>query len=109
MFRSKKQMNPKQFYIAAALGAVCLVLSILLISLARTDQHLQMELQNQQNEINRGSAAQQAGTEVLREMGQVAVTDSKMKEVLAKNGYTVTVSPPASATPAVSGTPQMRP
>ncbi len=106
-------MNTKQFYIAAAAAAICLILSLSLIFFARGNQQLQQQLQNQQNEINRGSASQQIGTQVLQEMGQVALTDARMKDVLAKNGYNVTVNPPApstSATPPVtSGTPQLRP
>ncbi len=105
-------MKSTQFYIATALSALCLILSIWVIVLGRSNQHLQQELQAQQNDINKGSAAQQVGSTILREMGQVALGDEKMKEVLAKNGFTLTLNPPAktgtsSATP--SPAPSMRP
>ncbi len=103
-------MKSTQFYIATALSALCLILSIWVIALGKSNQHLQQELQSQQNDINRGTASQQAGSMILKEMGQAAVTDDKMKEVLAKNGFTLTVNPPAkSGTSSPSTSPSSSP
>lgn len=92
-------MKPLQFYITVALAAVCLILSIAVIALGQSNQRLQTEAQNQQNDINRGTMSQQIGTKILQDMASVAVKNDKMKEVLAKNGYTVTVNPAPSPTP----------
>jgi predicted Holliday junction resolvase-like endonuclease len=93
-------MKPTQFYIAVALGAICLILSIALIALGQSNQHLQMEAQSQQAEINKGSMSQQIGTNIVRDIAQLSVKNEKLKEVLTKNGFNISVNPPAgSASP----------
>ncbi len=89
-----------QFYITVALASACLILSIAVIALGQSNQRLQVEAQNQQNEINRGNMSQQIGTNILKDMASVSVKNEKMKDVLAKNGYTVTVNQNPSPTPA---------
>lgn len=88
-----------QFYITVALAAACLILSIAVIALGQSNQHLQVEAQNQQNEINRGNMSQQIGTKILQDMASVSVKNEKMKDVLAKNGYSVSVNPSPASSP----------
>lgn len=98
-------MKPTQFYVVVSLAAISLLLAITLVALGGANQRLQTELQKQQEEINRGSASQQVGTNLLRDMASISVKNDKMKEVLARNGYTVNVNPspaPDSSAPATS-------
>ena|SRR5438067_2202829 len=99
-------MKPTQFYIVVALGAVCLILSIAVIALGQSNQRLQMEAQQQQEEINKGQISQQIGTNIVRDIAQLSLKNDKLKEVLTKNGFNVTVNPTAPAgSPAPSSTP----
>ncbi|MEI6352005.1 MAG: hypothetical protein WCP06_12975 [Verrucomicrobiota bacterium] len=95
-------MKPPQFYIAVALGAVCLVLSIAAIALGQSNQRLQAQLQSQQDEINFATANVQQGQGMIRDMAQLSVKNDKIKQALARNGINVTVnaSPTPSPTPA---------
>lgn len=86
-------MKPTQFYVGTALGAAALVLSIAAVAMGQSNQRLQLEAQKQQVEINKGNMSQQIGTNILRDMAQSAVKNEKMKEVLAKNGFNVQVTP----------------
>ena len=95
-------MKPPHFYIAVAISALCFLLSITVILLGNSNQKLQnalqkqqTQLQSQQEEINRGNAGQQVGSNILRDMATVSVDDKAMKDVLAKHGYTVNVATPA--------------
>ena len=92
-------MKPVQFYITVALAAVCLILSIIVIAMGQSTQHLQAQAQDQQNEINRGNMSQQIGTKILQDMASVSVKNDKMKDVLSRNGYNVTVNPATSPSP----------
>jgi cell division protein YceG involved in septum cleavage len=89
-------MKPTQFYIGVALGVACLVLSIASVAMGQFNQRLQTEAQTQQMEINKGNTSQQIGTNLLREMGQSAVKNEKMKAVLSRNGFNVQVTPEAT-------------
>jgi hypothetical protein len=91
-------MKPIQFYIATSVGAACVILSIALITMGQSNQRLAMQAQAQQTEINRGSMSQQVGTNILRDMAGVAGTNQKIKDVLVKNGYTVTPKDSNSST-----------
>jgi len=93
-------MKVPQFYVTVALGAICLVLSIVSLLLSKSNQTLQAQYQAQQDEINRGNATLQVGQNVLRDMAELSVKNDKIKEVLKNNGYNVTVN--ASATPSPS-------
>jgi hypothetical protein len=96
-------MRSSQFYIATALAAVCLILSVWIIFAGSANQKLQTELQKQQQQlqaqqeqINNGTViAQQVGPSVLRDMATVSVEDKEMKDLLAKHGYNVSVATPA--------------
>jgi len=93
-------MKAPQFYITTGLGAVCLVLSVVAISLSRSNQSLQSRFQSQQDEINRGTQSLQIGQSLIKDMAEVSVKNEKIKLVLARNGYTVNVNPSPSPSPA---------
>jgi len=95
-------MKPPQFIVAVILSLVPLILVINLIFMGQKNESLQMQLQAQQEEINRGSMSQQIGTNLLKEIAQASVKDDKLKDVLAKSGYTVTANASGSATPSPS-------
>ena len=97
-------MKQTQFYIAVALSAVCLVLGLALIAIGQSSQTAQMELQQKQNaiqielqqrqvEINKGKVSDQVGGAILQDLASVALKNSKIKDVLAKNGYNISAAP----------------
>jgi predicted PurR-regulated permease PerM len=91
------------FYISVAASALCLVLSVVVLIVGNINQGLQndiqtqqSEYQKQQDEINRGNAiSQQVGPALLQDMAASSTKNEKMKQLLAANGYTVTVNTPA--------------
>jgi predicted Holliday junction resolvase-like endonuclease len=97
-------MKPPQFIVAVILSLVPLILVINLIFIGQKNQSLQAQLQAQQEEINKGSMTQQIGVNILKEIAAASVKDEKLKEVLNKNGYSVTVNSP-SPSPSPAATP----
>jgi signal transduction histidine kinase len=95
-------MKKIQCYILVLVGVACLVLSIVFLKLGQSNQHLLIQAQEQQGEINRGNMSQQIGTNILKDMAQLSLKNDKIKEVLAKNGYNVQVQPAPTSTPAES-------
>ncbi len=100
-------MKPIQFYILIGLGAGCLILSIVGIALANSNQKLQAELQSQQVEINRGNASQQVGSNIIRDIASVAGSSQALRDVLTRAGFTLKVNPAPS--PATSGSSKASP
>src|ERR1700679_2382660 len=96
------------FYVSVAASGISLILSVVLLIFGGIDQGLQVEiqkqqqdLQKQQDQINTGNTiSQKVGPELLQDMARVSVKNEKMKELLAKHGYTVNYQPPASPAPA---------
>jgi uncharacterized membrane protein len=82
-------MKASQFYISMLLAGLSVILAISLILLGRSNGQIQQQLAAQQVEINRGSTANQVGVELLRDMGNVAVQNDAMRELLKKNGFTL--------------------
>ena len=67
-------------------------------------QKQQQEVQKQQEQINKGNAiSNDIGPKLLRDMAVVSIKDEKMKELLAKHGYTVATPSPTPASPAPGG------
>lgn len=98
-------MKTPQYYTVLSLAVLALALTITLIVLGQGIQATQAKLQAQQEDINRGSMSQQVGTNLLKDVAAGSQKSAKLKDVLTKSGYTVTVnaspSPsPAAATPA---------
>lgn len=95
-------MKAPQFYITVGFSVICLILSVMAISLGQSSQDLQSKLQVQQVEIQRGMANKQNGQKLVNDMAQVSLKNEKIKQVLARNGYTVN-APSPSPSPAASG------
>jgi len=93
-------MKHPQFIVAAILSLVPLILVINLIFTGQKNQSLQAQLQAQQEAINKGSMSQQIGVNLLKEIAAASVKDEKLKEVLTKSGYSVSVTPSAPSTSA---------
>jgi predicted Holliday junction resolvase-like endonuclease len=99
-------MKPPQFIVAVILSLIPLILTINLIFMGQKNQSLEAQLQAQQEQINTGSRIQQVGLNVLKDIAAASVKDDKLKDVLSKNGYSVSVnSPSPSPAPATSTTP----
>lgn len=99
-------MKPPQFIVAVILSLIPLILTINLIFMGQKNQSLQTQLEAQQEQINKGSRIQQVGMSVLKDIAAASVKDDKLKDVLAKNGYSVSVSSPSpSASPAPASSP----
>ena len=105
-------MKPPQFIPVVLLSLVTVILPFIiwshltnLIALNEKNMDLQNQMQAQQQEINKGSMAQQVGTNMLRDIGQASLKDDKLKDVLTKSGFSVNVAPaPGSSPAAKSGT-----
>jgi hypothetical protein len=99
------------YYISVAATGLSLILSVVLFIFGGMDQGLQaqiqkqqQEMQQQQEQINRGNTiSNDIGPKLLRDMAVVSIKDEKMKELLAKHGYTVATPTPAPGSPAPSG------
>jgi signal transduction histidine kinase len=92
-------VNRWQFFLASLLGIACLGLTVAVIFSARTNQKIQADLQAQQIEINKGTQSQQIGTNLLRDIAVVAGKNDKLKELLARNGFSLTATQTASPVP----------
>ena len=97
-------MKLPQFIVTVILSLVALILVINLIFMGNNNQKLQANLQQEQQEINRGSMSQQIGTKMLQDIAQASLKDEALKDVLAKSGYSVNYTPAASPAPAATGT-----
>jgi hypothetical protein len=85
-------MKRSQFFTNLSLSALGALMAIVAIGISQGNNRLQMELQQQQNEINQGIRVQQIGGNILRDMAAVAVGNPRMRELLARHGYSVTGS-----------------
>ena len=97
-------MKPPFFITAVVLSLIVLVLVINLILMGQKNQSLQVQMQAQQEEINKGSMSQQIGTNLLKEIAQASLKDEKLKDVLTKSGYTINVAPNTSPAPSPAAT-----
>jgi Na+-translocating ferredoxin:NAD+ oxidoreductase RnfG subunit len=89
-------MRRWQFTLLMIVAVACVCLTLVSVVFARQNQKLQAAVQAQQVLINKGALSQQIGGNLLREMGAVAQTDDKMKELLKDNGYNLSTK---SSTP----------
>jgi signal transduction histidine kinase len=92
-------MKRWQFALLMIVAATCLVLSFVTIVFARENRKLQEAIQGQQTIINKGALSQQIGTNLVREMANVAQTDEKMRKLLQENGFNLTPTANASPSP----------
>ncbi len=97
-------MNPIQYYIAVILGVISLSLTVVVACYTQSNQQIQNQVQNRQVELNQGSTAQQLATNILQDVAVASLKNQKLKDLLTKNGYTVTVNNP-TATPSPADSP----
>src|SRR5664279_5122596 len=93
-------MKAWQFFTTLLLACACLGLSVAIVVIAQANQQMQTEIQGRQVDLGNsvlGPQAQQIANTVIQDMGRVAVSNSAMRQLLGKYGYTVQPSP-ASAT-----------
>ena len=98
-------MKVVEFYICLLLAVVTVLLAVLVFTTGRSVEKLQISINTRQQTSMRnrrrstkGSLSQQVGVNLLRESAQVAVGNARMRELLQRNGITVTVNPPAAPT-----------
>lgn len=92
-------MKRWQFTLLMVVAVACVCLTLVSVVFARQNQQLQAAVQAQQTLINKGALSQQIGGNLLREMGAVAQSDEKMKQLLQDNGYNLSSQPSASPAP----------
>jgi signal transduction histidine kinase len=110
-------MKPLQFYVLIIIGAGCLILSIVGMTVAKSNQHLQVELQQQQDEINRGNQSQQMRNTLVHDIAEAAAKnkDNTLRDILTRAGFTLTLTSPSpspgetSSGPSSLNTPSSRP
>jgi hypothetical protein len=104
--------------IATLLASACLALAVMTVRTSRSNVQKQRELaeaQTQiaqirdavQNEVRSLQGTEQLSQNVLKDLGNSALTNAAIRAMLAKNGYTLSSNAPpanASAVPVVSTT-----
>ena len=90
-------MNSWKNTTSVVLGGLSLLLTVTLIGLGISNQYLQKNLQEEaqknQATISQGQLSQQFGQAIIRDMAAASVNNSKMRDVLSKNGITVSQNP----------------
>lgn len=82
-------MTRFQFNITMTTCGLSLVLVLLIIVFGQMNRSLERTVYEQQAAINRGAQSQQIGRNLLTDMGQSALRNTKMRELLNRNGYTI--------------------
>jgi hypothetical protein len=82
-------MTRLQYNVAMTIGALSLLLALFIIIFAQINRSKGRLVMERQVMINRGNMSEQIGRNLLMDMGQVALRNPKMKELLSRNGYTV--------------------
>jgi hypothetical protein len=99
-------MKASHFYISLGLGVICLALTIALIAGTQGNNHLQSQLQGQQQQINGGNLSQQYLNSLVQDTASVyqQTHNEKLKALLARNGFSINEAPAAgsNATPSPS-------
>jgi len=93
-------MNYWQYRSSVIIAFICLVLSMAIVVIARSNVQMQQDVQLRQQRLNTSiftPQAQQIANNVLQDMGSVATTNAQMRALLAKHGYTLQTTPPAPA------------
>ena len=94
-----------QYLITVTLGLACVGLSAAIVITARGSQTLQGQIQERQQKVNNsilGQQGQQITGNIMQDMAATAAKNAKMRELLAKYGYTI---PAAQPPPAIEPTP----
>ena len=100
-------MKQQQSLITLGLSALSVILCLWVIFANSANRSLQREYQEKlaagqrekNPEVQRGQMTQQVGTAIIKDMGEAALKNDKMKELLKKQGIEVRPNPtPAPAT-----------
>lgn len=81
-----------QYTTCVVLGAACITLSASIILISRSNLTLQDAIQVRQQQLNNGvlgPQAQQVANSILQDMAATASKNEKMRDLLAKHGYTI--------------------
>ena len=92
-------MKAGPYFVVLLAAVACVVLTVALILVERTNQQLQVRLQAQQQTLNQGilgQQAQQISGGVLQDLAAAADKDPAIRELLEKYGYRVPSSRPAN-------------
>jgi hypothetical protein len=92
-------MTRWQFLCALILGAICVGLTAAVIVSSKSNQELQLELQTQQIEINKGIHSQQIGANLVRDIAVAAGKNQKLRDLLTRHGFTLRENPSPTPTP----------
>jgi hypothetical protein len=88
-----------QFMTTVMLAGLCLLLSVASIISGKANQNLQAQVQAQQIEINKGTTSQQIGGNIVRDIASAATKNSKLRDLLTRQGFTLTENPGPSPSP----------
>ncbi len=91
-----------QFLILMVLSASAAALTTTLIFATNANQKLSGGIAERQATLSKANLAQQVGTSVLRDIGNAAIANDMLKDLLAKHGYTITQAPAPGTAPADS-------
>ncbi len=99
-------MKQQQSLITTGLAGLTLLLALWVIYLNSSNRTLQRsyqetlaaEQQKKSPEVDKGKMTQQIGTNIIRDMGEAALKNDKIKELLKKQG--IEVRPNATPVPA---------
>jgi hypothetical protein len=80
-------MNKQQFHISLAIGAACILLTIVQIIMVQANRSVQAELIERQAALATTQGNQRIATALLRDMAVAARSNSKIKELLVKHGF----------------------
>ncbi|MEI8140693.1 MAG: hypothetical protein WCI03_12610 [bacterium] len=85
-----------QYTTAVILGVACVGLSVIIVFTSRSNMVMQDDIQARQQKLSNsilGPQAQQVANGILQNMASAAPTNAKMRELLAKHGYNIPVTP----------------
>ncbi len=88
-------MKASHFYLTSLLGFIGLVLSVTLVAVDQSNLKLKATFDEQQKAINQGANNQQVLQNIVRDLAPAAPNDERIKELLGRNGFTVSVNPSA--------------
>ena len=96
-----------QFWVLNALGALALVLVLVNIGLARSNRELQGEVNGRAQFIQQTVQLQALYQDIIKAIADLSLRnkDDALKELLTREGLTISMNAPDSAAPAARGKP----
>jgi|GEM_PF-2495295 len=90
-------MKAAPYYVIVALAVVTLALAVTTLVLDKSARALQTEFSEQTRRISQGTNAERLIRQMLGDLARISVNNAKIKDLLARNGYTVEVENPSAA------------